>query len=283
MLQHTQVSPHVHLFTAKGALLNATVLSTDKGLVAIDSLHLPRDSKELADWIHLHNGQLSYLLNTHWHSDHCYGNRYLKQQDTIVIAHELCQQTLQAERALLRSHIKQEIDKSTVENPDWQFSEALMLPDYGVQMYHTPGHSPDMISVFLPDEGILLAGDNVLNSNGDLIAIPYFYWGDATQMLHSLNWMDQQDWDVLIPGHGKPVGHDKLKQDIVYLTNLLAKVENWLIDIPKEQQSIEQLQIDIPTSACLPGTKEADFWVPSMHQFNLKRLLANAMDKKRTC
>lgn len=40
--------------------------------------------------------------------------------------------------------------------------EVIEFDDFGLQVIHTPGHSPGCISLFLPDDGTLISGDTLL-------------------------------------------------------------------------------------------------------------------------
>jgi glyoxylase-like metal-dependent hydrolase (beta-lactamase superfamily II) len=101
-------------------------------------------------------------INTHSHWDHIWGNNALKNH--TIIAHPLCR-----EFAARDWETDQENNKSYIQGnaekclPNMTFENKLRFPDDGVEIFHSPGHSADCISVFHEPEKILYAGDNIAN------------------------------------------------------------------------------------------------------------------------
>ncbi len=273
-MKQTKIDNEITLFSAKDSFVNAVLIEYDTFQVCIDTLHLPTDSKELSSFILSKNKPLKYLINTHGHSDHCFGNRTLYQPGTYLISHEKYLLTNLAERAFLKN-VPTRISSSKIMQPDITFSEKLNIPECDMQIIHTPGHSPDASVIYLAEKKLLITGDTVLNSDSELIAIPYFYWDDLDLMLSSLEKLSEMDIGKILTGHGNPCQYNKIEKDILYLKNFKRLMDEFMdmnalmtIDQMKEMTFMQ-----ISAEDCLPGTNKKDFWVLKMHQLNQERYI----------
>lgn len=100
------------------------------------------------------------IINTHFHWDHVWGNGYFK--DNIIIGHELCGEFL---NRFWDSQLEQNgrYQDGPVEKvlPNWTFTKKILLKNDGLEIFHSPGHTRDSISVFDHRDKILYAGDNL--------------------------------------------------------------------------------------------------------------------------
>jgi glyoxylase-like metal-dependent hydrolase (beta-lactamase superfamily II) len=275
MLTFMEIDDTVIVATSDGALVNATIIRTPRGVVVIDSLLRPGDSKDLAEeaWKF---GEVKLLINTHWHSDHCYGNRWVKREGTLGIAHEQYWDTLVRERYVLAPGRPYLVDRHSVARPEQVFSSSLKLDDpLPIQILHLPGHSPDSSVVLLPEQGILISGDSVLNSDNERIGHPYFFWGDIDQHIATTEAIADLEWRIVIPGHGLPTGKEKILLDGIYLDRLKGLFEEFFSESSAgtAAEIKRRALVAIPATRCLPGTRSEDFWTPRMHELNLERLI----------
>jgi len=107
----------------------------DSGLaVGID----PSDSERILQILREGGLVLKYILNTHSHRDHCAGNQSLAAETGAqVVTHEAAG----SERGL------------AVKDGDRLDLDCMVL-----EFLHTPGHSPDGLSILVGDR--LFTGDN---------------------------------------------------------------------------------------------------------------------------
>ncbi len=276
MITKTKISDRVSFYTSSSGLTNGTIIESEKGIVIVDSMIVPKDSKAFYEEIKKIGKPIKYLINTHWHSDHCYGNRFIAEKETIIIAHQDYLETLKAEKEELGKKSDYITDQKNLIFPQITFSNSLTLDmGFNIEIHNMPGHSFDSIIVYLPEEKILIAGDTILNSDGIKLALPYFYWGDIDLLCYSLEKIGMYDIELIIPGHGVQVTPDKIRFDLTYLNNLkelfyqfLSKNKNLeLIDLQKSV--LDKIILE----ECLPGAKKEDFWVTDIHKFNLQKLL----------
>ena len=99
-------------------------------------------------------------INTHSHWDHTWGNCALKNH--TIISHPLCREFANRDWENEQSKWKKYIQGNATKClPNMTFEDKLHFPEDGVEIFHSPGHSADCISVFHETEKILYAGDNI--------------------------------------------------------------------------------------------------------------------------
>ena len=99
--------------------------------------------------------------------------------------------------------------------------QAISLGESTLFLHHLPGHTPDSIVGFLPDEGVLLAGDAVETP------LPQVPAGcDLNLWIKELcRWQENARVQTVIASHGVIGGAELLAQNIAYLRQLLAGEE----------------------------------------------------------
>lgn len=74
----------------------------------------------------------------------------------------------------------------------------------GLEVLHTPGHTPGSISLYGRDLGVLFTGDAIGNWLG--LQLPLSMSShDMTQAKRSVHRLAALDFDVALPGHGNPI------------------------------------------------------------------------------
>jgi glyoxylase-like metal-dependent hydrolase (beta-lactamase superfamily II) len=75
----------------------------------------------------------------------------------------------------------------------------------GLEVMHTPGHSPGSVCLFGERSGILFSGDLVRNERGVLEGPPPHYTPDRPAARRSLRRVSELDFEMLLPGHGEVI------------------------------------------------------------------------------
>ncbi len=100
------------------------------------------------------------VVNTHFHWDHVWGNCGFKGKD--IISHELCRELLDSFwEAQIDKNKKHILGRAEKHLPNITFKEKLIFHNEGIELFHSPGHTADSISIFDYNERILYAGDNL--------------------------------------------------------------------------------------------------------------------------
>ena len=199
--------------------VNVTLIGSDRGLVVVDTHGSTRAGAAVVDDVRrLGAGDVTTVVNTHWHFDHTVGNAAFRTAygDLPIHAHENAVTEL-AEGAEDRKQRyrdsddphRDEVVESEIVLPDHTFSSArvLDLGDRLVELVH-PGraHTSGDLVVRVPDADVLLAGDLVEES-----AAPSF-GADSWPMDWPLS-LDivlglVSSTSVVVPGHGAPVDRE---------------------------------------------------------------------------
>lgn len=98
------------------------------------------------------------VLLSHWHVDHVAGNAAFA--DCPILAHPLTRAILVAERGALAAQ-EPPVDPLVLPTADAADGALLRVGTRGAQVRHFDVHSIDGCTLWLPDEGILLAGDTL--------------------------------------------------------------------------------------------------------------------------
>ncbi|MDP8210652.1 MAG: MBL fold metallo-hydrolase [Candidatus Stygibacter australis] len=250
---------------AKTLDVNAYIIHYPEYLIVIDSLLLPGDSQKLADLAESYNKPVKYQINTHFHSDHCLGNRYLKKQNTTQINQKDYWDTIISERAMIKPRRNKPINHGRLTKPEITFTDEYILDD--IILLSTPGHSPDSICLYLPSEKALISGDTILNNAVGKYSLPYFFWGSAQDLIVSMEKLLALDINIIYSGHGFPLqGTAKIHSDLTYLRNLTAEVNKH----KSQQLTSKQLAEQIPISSCLNSSLQPA--VPQVHELNIRQL-----------
>jgi hydroxyacylglutathione hydrolase len=100
------------------------------------------------------------IINTHYDWDHIWGNSAFPHG--LFIAHDTFskQLGLHFEKQFEENHeyVK---DSIIMPIPSITFSERMTFIGEGIEIFHSPGHTSDSISIYDAKDEILLVGDNV--------------------------------------------------------------------------------------------------------------------------
>jgi glyoxylase-like metal-dependent hydrolase (beta-lactamase superfamily II) len=157
--------------------------------------------KPLIETIKEKTGHIDYIINTHAHTDHCGGNRFL---DGEVLIHE--RDSEEAQRGtyfgtgMFTGKIGAVMVDRTVKEGD-----VIDLGELKLTVLNTPGHTPGSICLYEEKEGFLFSGDTLFPDGGfgrtDL-------GGSDADMVASLDRVASLDIEVLYPGHMQVVTGD---------------------------------------------------------------------------
>lgn len=153
------------------------------------------------------------VINTHFHWDHVWGNCAFKGLN--IISHELC-------RKLLDELWEDQINKNSeyifgkVEKhlPNITFKEKIIFEDDGMELFYSPGHTIDSISIFDREERILYVGDNLEKP------IIYVESDDVSTYIKTLEKYLTYNPQKIVASHTLEITKEDLINTIKYLKSL---------------------------------------------------------------
>jgi len=198
------------------------------GVLAIDACMHPSEASEMADIATARRRRVDYLAITHGHPDHVFGSGGFK--DVEMIAHQ--EHESMVRRSVTRHAAKTDQDPqdlySSLAHPSTTFDDSVTIDIGGrsVELFHTPGHTPDSICAFVRDEGVLIASDTVVTA-----IVPAIGDGNSTQLEASLRSLAERDASLLIPGHGPVIrGSENVRKNILWSADYLGTVREAIAD-----------------------------------------------------
>tara|TARA_B100001971_G_C18209154_1_gene549519 strand:+ start:565 stop:1368 length:804 start_codon:yes stop_codon:yes gene_type:complete len=229
---------------------NVGFIDCGDGLIFVDTTLFPRTTREAVSSARaISKKPFSYLVNTHYHSDHTFGNQ---EFSCPIVAHRLCS-------SLMRNRLPEELrtrietfpkeSKSRLEEvkltyPSQDFDEEITLDDtHNTTLVHMGGHTPDSLVVALPDEGVIFAGDLLFVGYH-----PFLIDAEIESWLTGLEKLKGLKAQIIIPGHGFLTDTNEIENMISYLRifrDNLAKLK-------KEGYSKEEL-VTRPEMLSLPS------------------------------
>ena len=223
-IQVTEVAPGL-FFQYHHQESNNAWLVTDDGVLVIDTRQHPRRAEELLAAIRKTTAKpIKYVVNTHAHGDHYFGNTVFKREGATFIAHRDTQRMMQAHHAVemkrRQGYFKQtQFDPAAVQLvlPDVTFDSKLTLTLGGRTvelLYIGPGQNPGDTLVYFPKERVLFSGGPF--SKGS--------WPNPQFTPSMSNWVDMlrkmaaMEVDKYLGGHGD-VG---ARQDVLNEAQMLS-------------------------------------------------------------
>jgi len=271
-----RVSEDIYVFTSEVyAQVTAGAVVSPDGAVLIDTLAFPAETLEIRDFFENRIGtRVRYIINTHYHADHTNGNCFFPGAE--VIAHQLCRERLDTvgRKGLARAREQTpELGQVEIVLPEILLTEGMLSLHLGkktLQLFHTPGHSPDSLSVLLKEDRILFAGDMMM-------PLPYIADGDLDDMIRSLQAIPAMGLENVVQGHGEVVLRGEIdeavRSNVRYLEAARKKVEQ-AVKKKKPREAMREINIE----SCGKSRIPLNGLVAQLHTANLLALYDRMVD-----
>lgn len=214
-----QIAPHIYQLNIR---VTSTMLFVEEELTIIDT-GLPGSSTRIVNSINALGRsveEVSLIIITHNHIDHAGGLAELRKLTRAkVAAHKADLHVAEAQmpypkfvRRLLRLPSLHTLHSGFLLKPEevdihLEGGEVLK-PLGGLEVIHTPGHTPGSISLFSPRYKLLVVSD-ALTRQSKTPGLPHkSVSSDFPQAINSIRKMADLDIDILCFGHGRPLTGD---------------------------------------------------------------------------
>lgn len=222
-MHRERVSENVYWFQSEVyAQVTAGVIAGPQWAVVIDTLALPDETLSMREFIEHELGvPVRYVIDTHYHADHAWGNCFFPA--STVIAHARC-------RDLLAERGSPSLEAASRQNPAFR-QVKIVLPhitfDSGemslrvgkknLTLMLAPGHSEDGIAVLVEEDRVLFAGDAFM-------PLPTIVDGDIDDIAASIRRMGRMGLENIVQGHGDIILRGEIdaavKENLTYLANI---------------------------------------------------------------
>jgi cyclase len=268
-----RVSDDIFVFTSEMyAQVTAGVILTTEGIIVVDTLPFPKDTQAMVEFIRRRSPHRAlYVINTHHHADHTYGNYLFPEAE--VVAHAACR------RSLLRDG-ERRLEEAKEQNPELAdvhlrapavvFERGQMFFHLGgktVQLIHTPGHSSDCIVAYVKEDKVLFGGDTVT-------PVPFIVDGDWQEMIASLRLIQGLPLENIVQGHGEVMLRGEipgaLASSISYLQTIYKRVRRH-VEAGLPPSSLRKVDIEKCGKSRIPlnGLVQDLHWANLMHLYNV--------------
>lgn len=159
------------------------------------------DIQDIVAIIERHGLTVKEIVITHAHIDHIGGAHRLKALTGAAVYMNQNDQELYDRLDMQAAWLGVRTPERTAIDQDIRDGDRLTLGGAAFEMRHTPGHTQGSISIFIPAESKLVAGDTLFAGSIGRTDLP---GGDGRQILRSIKdkLLVLPDETVVIPGHG---------------------------------------------------------------------------------
>lgn len=275
-MHRERISENVFWFQSEVyAQVTAGVVAGPQWAVVIDTLALPEETMEMREFIEHDLGvQVRYVINTHYHADHCWGNCFFP--GATIIGHSKCRKHL-IEQGIpsLESSQKQNQSLRQVKiiPPHETFTSGEMTLRIGKKnliLFPSFGHSDDGISILVEEDRVLFAGDAFM-------PLPYVVDGNVDDMIASIKKISRMELENVIQGHGDIILRGEIdaaiKENLNYLNNIKKAVKS-----VAKRKNAEELIEEISIEECGKSRVHLGGLAETLHRRNLRSLLAQFTD-----
>lgn len=270
-MHRERVSENVFWFQSEVyAQVTAGVVAGPQWAVVIDTLALPDETLSIREFIeHELNVPVRYVVNTHYHADHAWGNCFFP--GATVIAHANC-------RGLLIERGIPSLDAAQKQNPALRqvkivlphitFSDGELTLRVGKKnliISLSTGHSPDGIAVLVEEDRILFAGDSFM-------PLPYVVDGDIDEIIASIKQIGRMGLENIVQGHGDIILRGEIDAAVKENLNYLTCIKKAVKAASRRKSAVELLD-EITIEECGKSRVYLGGLAQTLHQRNLRALL----------
>jgi glyoxylase-like metal-dependent hydrolase (beta-lactamase superfamily II) len=269
-MHRERVSENVFWFQSEVyAQVTAGVIVGPQWAVVIDTLALPEETLGMREFIEHELGvPVRYVINTHYHADHTWGNCFFP--GATVIGHAKCREYL-LEYGLpsLESARKQNPNLRQVKIilPHMTFESGELTMRVGKKnliFSQAFGHSDDGISVLVEEDRVLFAGDAFM-------PLPYVVDGDIDDLLASIKRIGRLGLENIIQGHGDIILRGEIdaavKENLNYLNNIKKAVKAAV-----KRKNADEFLEEITIESCGKSRVHLGGLAETLHRRNLRAL-----------
>ena len=210
---------------------NVGFVVTGEGVILINTPLVPQEARQWRDEIAgVTDQEVIYIINTDYHPQCVVGNHLF---GAPVIAHELawkkmksygdsfCQRLADAFKS--EPKVAAALRRLRIVTPQITLTDRMNLykGNKVLRLIHVGGHTPASIIVHIPEDGVLFAGDVVVNG-----VHPLMGEANSKEWLNALTYI-RRPWvkaEIIVPGEGELCDKEATKKLSQYIRRLRARI-----------------------------------------------------------
>ncbi|HJR81095.1 MAG TPA: MBL fold metallo-hydrolase [Anaerolineales bacterium] len=270
-MHRERVSENVFWFQSEVyAQVTAGVVAGPQWAVVIDTLALPDETLSMREFIeHELNVPVRYIVNTHYHADHTWGNCFFP--GATVIAHARCRELLEERGVPSLEAAKRQnpaLRQVKIVLPQMAFSGGevtLRVGKKNLIISLALGHSEDGLAVLVEEDRILFAGDAFM-------PLPYIVDGDVDESISTIKSMGRMGLENIVQGHGDVILRGEIDAAVKENLNYLSAIKR-AVRTASRRKNADELLDNITIEACGKSRVYLGGLAQQLHQRNLRALL----------
>ncbi len=253
-----ELAPGVYAYIGGEGTTNSGFVLTGKGVILIDSqgprtraLDLKARIREKTD------KPVIYVINTHYHGDHTFGNQYFEGK---IISQGETRRLLISEDKSHRKRFKKFFGPNSLAGfrltlPEITFDDNLNLYEGNrtiILIHPGPAHTRGDAYVYLPTERIVFTGDILYKGR-----LPWLGEGSVEGNIRALDELLSLNALIYVPGHGEVA----TKKDVLTYRGYLIDLTKEVMRLKAEGKTIKEVSKEIRLPA-YNGYLKYKEWLP---------------------
>ncbi len=230
---------------------NAGIIIGKDGIVVVDTLISAKEAKRFIRAIRtVSRKPIKYVINTHYHLDHVFGNSEFAKLGAVVIAQENDKKAMENSAEETLKNIGQygltpeDMKGTTPAYPVLAYGDRMVIDIGGqkIELIHArQSHTDGDTLVYLSDKKVLFAGD-ILFTNYH----PFLGEGNIEEWAKELDDIKSMDVEKIIPGHGPLSGKKDLEDMKEYILMFDQKAKELASQSNDVQEIVTAIQNALP-------------------------------------
>jgi cyclase len=244
---------------------NAGIVVGKDGILVVDTLISAKEAKRfIADIRKISDKPIKYVVDTHYHLDHAFGNSEFAKLGATIISQINDRNNLEKKGAAALKHAKEygltddDLAGTVISLPTITFTDRMTidLGDETVELiFIAPSHTKGSTLVYLPRQEILFTGDVLFTDFH-----PYMGESDVAGWVENLDYILSLDAKTIIPGHG-PISS---KKDVADMKSYIQLFDSKARDLVANSKDADYIAAEL--KKILPARSQGDWMIA----YNLK-------------
>jgi len=271
-----RIADNVYWFQSEVyAQVTAGAIIGPEWVMVIDTLAIPEETLEMRSYIEDSlNVPVRYVVNTIYHADHTFGNYFFP--GATIIAHTLCRKMMAENNMETLENAKaQDLEFKKIDHivlPDVTIDEGTLTIQIGkrkVDIFPSPGASPDGISVLIKEDRVLFAGDAFL-------PVPNIVEGDVGRLKETIQSYSEMGLENIVQGHGDVILRGEIDHACQSNIDYLENIQKYAQKASKRKEPLAVLE-EATLLECGKSRVLLAGLVEELHQRNLSVLYQREM------